>query len=123
MKDVSAARKGSLDAPSYVDDRFSPIDEKAMMWATTERKTMKSFFGAAVSKASAPSRSKSTLSRNSLGSNTSTSASRKQPSFVSPQLQNAASKRKAKPTAKSESKKKKSSQKSQNISSFFTKKG
>ena len=117
MKDVSAARKGSRDTPSYVDDGFSPIDEKAKTWATTERKTMKSFFGTAAS------RSSSTLSRSSQGSTASASSKRKQPSFVSPQLQNAASK-KAKPAAKSESKKKKTPlQKSQNISSFFTKKG
>ena len=123
MKEVSAARKGSRDTPSYVDDGFSPIDEKAMTWATTERKTMKSFFGTAAPRASAPSRSSSTLSRSSQGSTASASSKRKQPSFVSPQLQNAASK-KAKPAAKAESKKKKAPlQKSQNISSFFTKKG
>jgi len=125
MKDVSAARKGSLDAPSYVDDAFSPIDEKAMSWATTERKTMKSFFGAAAaSKSSALNGSSSNLSRSS---NASTSSKRKQPSFVSSQLQNTtsstASKRvKSTSTGKTEGKKK-TSQKTQNISSFFTKKG
>ena len=123
MKEVSAARKGSLDAPSYIDDAFSPIDEKAMTWATTERKTMKSFFGAAgASKSSTLSRSSSTLSRSSLGSAVSESSKRKQPTFVSSQAQNASSKR-AKSTDKSKGKKKKSPQKTQNISSFFTKKG
>lgn len=123
MKDVSAARKGSLDAPSYFDDTFSPIDEKAMSWATTERKTMKSFFGAAgASKSSTLSRSSSTLSRSSLSSTTSELPKRKQPTFVSSQAQTSSSKR-AKTTSKFEGKKKKKTlQKTQNISSFFTKK-
>ena len=121
MKEVSAARKGSLDAPSYDDDGFSPIDEKAMTWATTERKTMKSFFGAAsASKSSAPSRSSSALSRSSsLGSAASESSKRKQPTFVSSQFQN----KRAKPAGKTDGKKKKKTPpKTQNISSFFSKK-
>ena len=121
MKDVSAARKGSLDAPSYDDDGFSPIDEKAMSWATTERKTMKSFFCAATSsKPSAPSRSSSALSRSSsLGSAASESSKRKQPTFVSSQFQN----KRAKPAGKTDGKKKKKTPpKTQNISSFFSKK-
>ena len=47
MAEVAAARKSSLDSPSFVDEGLAPIDAKAMSWATTERKTMKSFFGVA----------------------------------------------------------------------------
>jgi len=59
MSGVSNARQ-SLQS-SFVDEPFSPISDKAMNWATTERKTMKSFFGAAASKPScstAPSKEK-----------------------------------------------------------------
>lgn len=55
MKDVVNARQGSLGAPSYVDEPFFPIDEKAKTWATAERKTMKSFFGATASSTSGKS--------------------------------------------------------------------
>ena len=54
MKEVANARQGSLDSPSFVDEPFSQIDEKARTWATTEKKTMKSFFAVA-SKAPAKS--------------------------------------------------------------------
>ena len=47
MAEVTAARKDSLGSPSFVDEGLAPVDAKAMSWATTERKTMKSFFGAA----------------------------------------------------------------------------
>eukprot|EP00985_Skeletonema_marinoi_P016063 scaffold8533_cov126-Skeletonema_marinoi.AAC.1 len=53
MSGVSNARQGLMSA--FVDEPFSPISDKAMKWATTERKTMKSFFGAAA--ASKPSSS------------------------------------------------------------------
>ncbi len=44
MSDVSKSRQGLIS--SFVDEPFTPISDKAMKWATTERKTMKSFFGA-----------------------------------------------------------------------------
>lgn len=44
MSDVSKSRLGLIS--SFVDEPFTPISDKAMKWATTERKTMKSFFGA-----------------------------------------------------------------------------
>ena len=116
MKEVSSARQGSLDSPSYVDQTFSPIDQKAMTWATTERKTMKSFFGAAPAK-------KASASTNSAGSgsiSSSKQSKRKEPSFVSPQSQSASNK-KTKMT-KATSRKKKSTQ-TKNISSFFERKG
>ena len=47
MEAVAEARQGSLDTPSFVDDCWSPVDEKAKQWATAERKTMLSFFGTA----------------------------------------------------------------------------
>lgn len=51
MKEVSNARQSSSNSPSFVDEPFSPVNEKLRIWATSERKTMKSFFGAATSKA------------------------------------------------------------------------
>ena len=45
MDAVAEARQGSLDTPSFVDDCWSPVDEKSKQWATAERKTMLSFFG------------------------------------------------------------------------------
>ena len=51
MKEVANARQSSSDSPSFVDQTFSPVNEKLRIWATSERKTMKSFFGAATSKA------------------------------------------------------------------------
>ena len=50
MTGVSNARQGLIS--SFVDEPFRPISEKAMKWATTERKTMKSFFGVASSRPS-----------------------------------------------------------------------
>jgi hypothetical protein len=50
MSEVSSARQGLLSA--FIDEPFSPISDNAMKFATTERKTMKSFFGAAASKPS-----------------------------------------------------------------------
>jgi hypothetical protein len=50
MKEVFVARQGSYDSTSFVDEAFSPVDKKAMSWATSEKKTMKSFFGSATSK-------------------------------------------------------------------------
>lgn len=46
MKALAEARQGSLNAPSFKDEKCSPVDEKARNWAMAERKTMKSFFGA-----------------------------------------------------------------------------
>ena len=51
MKEVANARQSSSNSPSFVDEPFSPVNEKSRIWATSERKTMKSFFGAATSKA------------------------------------------------------------------------
>jgi len=116
MKDVSSARQGSLDSPSYVDQAFSPIDKKATTWATTERKTMKSFFGAAPAK-------KPAASTNIAGSgsiSTSKHTKRKGPSFVSPQSQHASNKKNK--MSKATSQQKKSAQ-TKNISSFFERKG
>ena len=65
MSAVSSAREGLQS--SFVDEHFSPISDKAMTWATTERKTMKSFFGTAASKPSsstAPSKPKNPTSAN-----------------------------------------------------------
>ena len=50
MKEVANARQDSLGSPSFTDENFHPINEKAMSWATTERKTTKSFFSATASK-------------------------------------------------------------------------
>jgi hypothetical protein len=50
MKEVFVARQDSFGSPSFVDEAFSPVDKKTMSWATSERKTMKSFFESAVSK-------------------------------------------------------------------------
>ena len=51
MDDVAKARQAtSSDSTSFVDEPYAPIDEKARTFATTERKTMLSFFSAATSK-------------------------------------------------------------------------
>merc|ERR1712194_265567 len=113
MKEVANARQGSLgSSPSYIDTPFSPIDEKAMAWATTEKKTMKSFFSAA---------SSSTSDRpvNSNGSGgTSKSGGRKDRTSFTPLLQNTSKKKQASTSAKRPAKKVKTA----NISSFFGKK-
>lgn len=62
MKVVEEARKGSLDAPSFIDEACAPVDQKVKNWATAERKTMKSFFGA-----KAPASKSSTGTIRSLG--------------------------------------------------------
>ena len=49
MKEVANARQGLLGSPSFSDDTFTPLDQKALLLAVTERKTMKSFFNAATS--------------------------------------------------------------------------
>jgi len=66
MAEVAAARKDSLGSPSFVDEGLAPVDAKAMSWATTERKTMKSFFGAA---AAAPAGGKKRASPTSAEEN------------------------------------------------------
>lgn len=50
MQEVAMVRKDSLGSPSYVDKKYQLISEKSLSWATTEKKTMKSYFGIAVSK-------------------------------------------------------------------------
>jgi len=53
MDEVAKARQASSsDSTSFVDEPYAPIDEKARTFATTERKTMLSFFSAATSKSS-----------------------------------------------------------------------
>ncbi|KAL3775057.1 hypothetical protein ACHAW5_001191 [Stephanodiscus triporus] len=105
MKEVVNARQGSMDSPSFVDEAFSPVDIKAMSWATSERKTMKSFFSAASKEPGSNRNSSSELGkRNGL-------------SAVSPFLQNAsAKKQKAISTNKGPSNQKSAAS---NISSFF----
>lgn len=56
MDEVAKARQAtSSDSTSFVDEPYAPIDEKARTFATTERKTMLSFFSAATSKSSGSS--------------------------------------------------------------------
>ncbi len=50
MKEVLVARQDSFGSTSFVDEAFSPVDKKAMSWATSKRKTKESFFGSATSK-------------------------------------------------------------------------
>lgn len=57
MSDVSKSRQGLIS--SFVDEPFTPISDKAMKWATAERKTMKSFFGATT--AAKPSRNAASI--------------------------------------------------------------
>lgn len=46
LAELSATRaSGSSGALSFREESFAPVDAKASTWATTERKTMKSFFG------------------------------------------------------------------------------
>ncbi len=47
MQEVATVRKESLGSPAFVDEAYPPINEKSAAWATTERNTMKSFFGVA----------------------------------------------------------------------------
>jgi hypothetical protein len=89
MKEVANARQGSLDSLSFVDEAFSPVDTKAMLWATSERKTMKSFFGSIASRASDSSRNTNSNS----GGEISQPGKRKGVSSVSPPLQNAMAKK------------------------------
>ena len=104
MSGVSSARQGLMS--SFVDEPFSPISDKALKWATTERKTMKSFFGTAVL-ASKPSSSTAPLKpANALNPKKNTPSGTKE------------NKRKQQESTKSQTKKAKTS----NISSFFGKK-
>ena len=119
MKEVANARHDSLNSPSFVDDPFWPIDDKAKTWATTERKTMKSFFGAAASKPSGKS-SNNTNSTSSFGGGNAKPGKRKESSFISPPVQNASGKKKpTSSTSKGQANKK---TKTASISSFFGKK-
>ncbi|KAL9178650.1 hypothetical protein ACHAXT_001988 [Thalassiosira profunda] len=118
MKEIANARQGSLDTPSYVDEPFAAIDEKAKKYATTERKTMKSFFGAAAAKA--PSKSSSSLGSSNSGGGDAKAVKRKEPSFISPHVQNAQGKSKATSVASKGPAKK--AKKTAAISSFFSKK-
>ena len=62
MKAVADARQGSLDVPSFVDESLTPVDNKSKNWATAERKTMKSFFGAKAQ----PSKSSACIENSSI---------------------------------------------------------
>ena len=101
MAEVANARQGSLDSPSFVDEPFSQIDEKARTWATTEKKTMKSFFAVA---SKAPAKSSSGEGKRKVSSDSATSSS--------------VSEKKQKPNTS----KNQSAKKTANISSFFAKK-
>ena len=90
MKEVANARQGSLDSLSFVDEAFSPVDIRAMSWATSERKTMKSFFGSTAPKAPGSNRN----SNISSGGEISQPGKRKGVSSVSLPLQNASAKKK-----------------------------
>jgi len=108
MSDVSSARQGLLS--SFVDEPFSPISEKATKFATAERKTMKSFFGAAASK---PSSNRTAPLQPANASNSKTN------SPFSPGLPSTTKEKKRKQeSATSKTKKAKTS----DISSFFGKK-
>ncbi|KAL3827622.1 hypothetical protein ACHAXA_000495 [Cyclostephanos tholiformis] len=85
MKEVFLARQDSFDSPSFVDEAFSPVDKKAMLWATSERKTIKSFFGSATSKATD---SKRNLNSSSSCDNSQHEKWRGSSSFVRPSLLN-----------------------------------
>ena len=113
MKEVNQARQGSLDSPSYIDEPCSPIDDQAKAWATTERKTMKSFFGAAASASSGAG------SKSGISGSTKSSGKRKETSFVSPHLQKSTNKKKRATASKAQAKK---TTKTASISSFFGKK-
>ena len=115
MKEVANARQGSLgSSPSYVDTSFSPIDEKAMTWATTEKKTMKSFFSTASSKSSGGS-----VNKNRSKGATKSGEHDGRTSFVSPHSQSTKKKKQVSTLSEGPVKKK---TKTVNISSFFGKK-
>jgi len=123
MKEVANARQGSLNSSSYNDEAPSPTDKKAMAWATAERKTVKSFFGAAASKA--PSKSRDSTNKiigSGCGSDfgcVSKPGKRKEfTSNVSPASHNNEKWQESMPSKGSGTKKKKTA----SISSFFQKK-
>jgi len=115
MKEVANARQGSFGSPSFIDENFFPIDEKAMAWATTEKKTMKSFFSATASKTPG----KSNVSSSGGGGSSKPGKRKETTSFVSPPLQNTSEKNPKLTSSKGPEKKK---AKTASISSFFGKK-
>ena len=113
MKEVANARQSSSNSPSFVDEPFSPVNEKSRIWATSERKTMKSFFGAATSKAVINRSTTTTTSDDDLQS-----GKRKSIVSLSPPLSLAGGAKKQKSiTSTTKAPPKKST--SNNISSFF----
>lgn len=113
MKEVANARQSSSNSPSFVDEPFSPVNEKSRIWATSERKTMKSFFGAATSKAVINRSPTTTTSDDDLQS-----GKRKSIVSLSPPLSLAGGAKKQKSiTSTTKAPPKKST--SNNISSFF----
>jgi len=116
MKEVANARQDSLGSPSFIDEPFSPIDEKVKSWATTERKTMKSFFGAASSK----THGKTNVNNSSSSGDISKPAKfNKTMPFVYPPLKKTSEKKQQSISSKGPVKKK---AKTASISSFFGKK-
>lgn len=113
QKDLSEASKSSAEATLFKDEDFTPVDAKSTSWATSERKTMRSFFGAPSS--TPKSDSKTPLS----GSKRKESPSQVTPAFSTSMKSNGASSKKtntvtAKPSAPNE--------KMASIKSFFFKK-
>jgi len=105
LAELSATRAGSSGAISFRDESFAPVDAKSTAWTTTERKTMRSFFGAKTPKITSGTKRKDPSSSTSI-TPTPLKKSAKKPTSKKPSSVAAAKKKSA--TA--------------NISSFFTKK-
>jgi hypothetical protein len=111
--DLSEAVRGSAEATLFKDEDFTPVDQKSTSWATTERKTMRSFFGA--SSSTPKSESRPPLS----GSKRKESPFQNTPAFNANTKSNCASARTTKTTSVKTSNLKK---KTASIKSFFVKK-
>jgi hypothetical protein len=116
MKEVANARQSSSNSPSFVDEPFSPVNEKSRTWATSERKTMKSFFGAATSKAVI---NRSNTSAITTGDDDLQSGKRKSVVSLSPPMTLGGAKKQKSITSTTNAPSKKSTAASNNISSFF----
>ena len=111
-KDLSEASKGSAEATLFKDEDFTPVDSKSTSWATTERKTMRSFFGA--SSSTPKSESRTPLA----GSKRKESPSQVTPAFNANAKSNGASAKKTNATSVKNSN---SNNKTASIKSFFAK--
>jgi hypothetical protein len=111
--DLSEASNGSAEATLFKDEDFTPVDWKSTSWATTERKTMRSFFGASSSTPKSQSRPPLT------GSKRKESPSLTTPAFNANTKSNRAS---AKTTSTTSVKTSNSNKKTTSIKSFFVKK-